>query len=1164
MSRALAIGGARARLALCPAATIAACAVLLGVATPARATEAGAPAWHLNLEVSPTNLQPGAEGQLSVVASNVGDAPAIGSSSPVVIADTLPAGLRAIAITGASRGVPKPECVLATLRCTDTGTLNPYEQIEMTIRVKVEDPPGTTTTLDDEASIEGAGAGRSVSKRLAVDVSGTPTPFGVADYELEATNADGTADRQAASHPFQLTTTLVTDQTGLGAGREPAALPDDVRVDVPPGLIGNPTAAEQCSMTDFFALVDETNLCPPGSVVGVATVIVNEPALLHVISQSVPIFNLVPTQGEPARFGFEVVGKVPVVMDASVRTGGNYGVVVNVAEATQTAGLLSAQVSLWGVPSDARHDNARGWECVEGGAFSAQVKRSCPTTSQPSGAAFLTLPTSCAAEPLSSSVETDSWSNPGAFSSATFRWLSEAGEPVLLEGCSALGFTPSIGVASDTPRAASPTGLTVEIKVPPAGLLEPEGLAEADVRDSTVTLPGGVELSPSAANGLAACSEAQAGYTGYDSSSETNEFTPGPAACPNASKLGSVRIRTPLLAHELEGALYLASPAPNGEPGQNPFNSLVALYLVAEDPVSGVLVKLAGEGYVDETTGRVLTTFRDTPQLPFEDLELELLGGPRAAVTTPATCGSYSTEAAFTPWSGAAPVEVTSPAGELQVSEGAAGGACPESIPFSPGFVAQSTSTQAGAFTGFDLELSRPDGNQALRVVSMHLPQGVAALLSSVELCGAAQAAASACPAGSEIGEATAVAGLGPEPYVEHGGKVYITGPYGGAPFGLEIVTPAVAGPFNLGTVTVRSKLYVEPENASVEIVSDPLPTRLRGIPLQLGRVLVDVNRPRFEFNPTSCSPMRIEGTLTGSEGASAGVSSPFQVGGCQSLPFSPGFRAGAVGQGTKADGTTFKVTVTSGGVNANGVAQAGIAKVDLQLPKQLSSRLPTLQKACTEAAFAANPASCPEGSVIGAATIHTPVLRSALAGPAYLVSHGNAAFPDVEFVLQGEGIKLVLDGKTQIKGGITYSKFESTPDAPFTVFETVLPAGPHGVLTPNVAESKHFDLCGETLEMPTTIVAQNGAVIERDTRIAIEGCAAVKSARAKKLTNAQKLAKALAVCRRRYRHAESRRVRCERQARQRYPLHKAAHKGKRAHENARRDKHAARASGER
>ncbi len=558
--------------------------------------------------------------------------------------------------------------------------------------------------------------------------------------------------------------------------------------------------------------------------------------------------------------------------------------------------------------------------------------------------------------------------------------------------------------------------------------------------------------------------------------------------------------------------------------------------------MSGVLVKLAGKGELSEGSLRVATTFTNAPQVPFEDLKLELFGGARGSVSTPARCGAYGTQASFTPWSGTGTVNLSSAAEEFEIRSGAYGGGCPAgSLAFSPGFSAESTSAQAGAFTGFQLELARPDGDQALSSVSMHLPPGVAALLSSVRLCEEPQAARDECSPESQVGEATAVAGLGPEPYVESGGKVYITGAYGGAPFGLEIVSPAVAGPFNLGTVTVRSKLYIDPENASVTIVSDALPTQLRGIPLQLKRVLVDVNRQGFQFNPTNCSPMSIKGTVSGAEGASAEVSSPFGVTGCPSLPFAPKLSAVAGGRGSKANGTSLAVTVTSGGVGPSGVAQAGIAKVDLALPVALSSRLSTLQKACTEATFNANPASCNEDSVIGNATIHTPVLSNPLSGPAYLVSHGGAAFPDVEFVLQGEGITLLLDGKTDIKAGVTYSRFESAPDAPFTVFETVLPAGPHGVLTPNVPEREEYSLCKASLQMPTEITGQNGAVINQTTNIAVTGCGGVKDSKAVKLTRAQLLAKALKACKRYKKKA--RRATCEKHARKRYRATKAAHK---------------------
>ena len=393
----------------------------------------------------------------------------------------------------------------------------------------------------------------------------------------------------------------------------------------------------------------------------------------------------------------------------------------------------------------------------------------------------------------------------------------------------------------------------------------------------------------------------------------------------------------------------------------------------------------------------------------------------------------------------------------------------------------------------------------------------------------------------SEIGQATAVSGLGPDPYTVTGGRVFFTGPYQGAPFGLSIATPAVAGPFNLGTVVVRSAINVNPTTAQVTITSS-LPTLVQGvgmppsgIPLQLKRVEVDVDRHGFQFNPTNCSPMSINGIVHGAEGATAPVSSPFQVGECASLPFTPKLTALAGGHGSKANGTSLAVTVTSGGVNSSGVAQAGIAKVDLALPVALSSRLSTLQKACTEAVFNANPASCGEDSVIGNATIHTPVLSNPLSGPAYLVSHGGAAFPDVEFVLQGEGITLVLDGKTDIKNGITYSKFESAPDAPFTVFETVLPAGPHGVLTPNVPEKENYSLCKANLQMPTEITGQNGAEINETTNIAVTGCAGVKDSKTVKLTRAQLRAKALKACRKRYKHSKAKRQACERQARKRY-----------------------------
>ncbi len=1103
------------------------------------------PWWQISSETVPTYLPPGGEGQLQVVVSNLGDAAINGSKEPVIITNRLPAGVVATAIAGPVVNHTQVQCTLATIKCTFAGVLNPYEQIAVTIAVKIEEPPGTVMRLSDEASVEGGGAEAS-TRLLTVPISSEAPPFGVASYELAPFNEDGTPATQAGAHPFQVTTTLVLNQTATSdpnKPRYPVELPKDLTFHLPQGLVGNPNAAGQCTMANFFALVLQTNLCPVNSVVGVASVTAHEP-ILKVFSGLVPIFNLVPAHGEPARFGFEVLGKVPIIIDTSVRSGRDYGVDVSVKNATETAGLLSSQVTFWGVPGDPRHNNARGWECIAGGVYSNQVKKTCPETSTGTTEPFLTLPSHCAddpqAEPVVFSMEADSWAQPGTLLGTEYAWMNGNGQLLGFQDCDQLPFSPSIDVNPEQRSASTPTGLSVDVKVPQQTTLEADKLAEADVRDTMVTLPEGVALSPSAANGLEGCSEGQVGFTGFDQASQTNQFNTDPVACPDGSKVGTVRIKTPLLSHELEGAVYLASPAPNGEADRNPFNSLVAVYLVAEDPVSGVLVKLAGEGHVDEGTLQTSTTFRNAPQVPFEDLKLDLFGGPRASVTTPVLCGSYVTDAVFTPWSGTGPVAVTGPGENFQIGSGVGGGPCPAGQGFGPGFTAYSQSTQAGAFTGFQLELARPDGDQALSGLRMHLPSGIAAMLSSVGLCSDAQAAASACPPGSEVGKATAIAGLGPEPYVQEGGRVFITGPYGGAPFGLEIVTPAKAGPFDLGYVTVRSKLFIDPHDASVEVVSDPLPTQIRGIPLQLKRVLVTVDRPNFEFNPTNCNPMQITGTITGDQGASANVSSPFQVGNCAGLPFHPAFTAATTGQNSKANGAGLTVRVGSS------FGQANIGKAMVVLPSTLPSRLTTIQKACVDHVFDQNPADCPEGSLVGSATVHTPVLRNPLTGPAYLVSHGGAAFPDLEFVLQGEGITLILDGQTAIRKGITSSTFNSVPDAPVSSFETVLPQGAHSALTTNLPPKANYSLCLTTLTMPTTLTGQNGAVVTQQTKITVEGCNGVKGITNMKLTRAQKLSKALKACHKKFKHSKAKRQRCERRARRQYGPLKKKHAAKR------------------
>ena len=419
---------------------------------------AEAPGWQIRSETVPAKLSPGGEGNLIVVVSNLGDAPIDGTSSTINFSDKLPSGLTATHIEAAPVHGLVPECSLATLQCSSKGVLYPYERIPITISVKVEEPAGTVTSLPDEASVEGGGAAK-VSTTLAVPISGQPAAFGVEDYELAPFNEDGTPATQAGSQPFQLTTTLALNQLSVqgGGGRLPVELPRNLSFRLPPGLIGNPTAATQCTMANFFALVLETNLCSPSSVVGVASLTANEPKTVKVFTKTVPVFNLVPAQGEPARFGFEVIGKVPIVIDTSVRSGKDYGVVASVSNATQVAGLLSSQVTLWGVPGDPRHNQSRGWECVSGGAFAGQVKKPCPTTTTLPQNPFLRTPTSCAAnpatEPVISSVQAESWANPTTELGAEYTWMTTDGQPLGFQGCNALPFTPQN--LSNPPRALS-------------------------------------------------------------------------------------------------------------------------------------------------------------------------------------------------------------------------------------------------------------------------------------------------------------------------------------------------------------------------------------------------------------------------------------------------------------------------------------------------------------------------------------------------------------------------------------------------------------------------------------------------------------------------------------------------------------------------------------
>jgi hypothetical protein len=905
--------------------------------------------------------------------------------------------------------------------------------------------------------------------------------FGLQSFEFSAVNQNGSPDVQAGSHPYELTTSFVGSplkEEGPELFVQEGSL-KDVRVELPPGFVGNPEATPRCAYQEFTQVAGAAS-CPNDTAVGVETTYVRQRRAGRFLSISSPVYNMAPSPGIPAEFGFKAKTVVPILLDASVRTGGDYGLTITVPNINEAVDIYGSTVTIWGVPADPSHDSLRG-KCLEedeeGGIRTTykSTGEECPVNVPVKP--FLTNPTSCGV-PRTATLSVDSWEEPGNLTSASVTLPP-------LSGCEKLDFSPSLTVTSDGTAGSTPTGLNVHLHIPQEATVNPTGLAEADVKDTKVTLPAGVQLSPSAADGLLACSQAQIGLENANKPS-----------CPEASKVATVTIKTPLLRDPLEGEVYLAAPQNFVGPLENPFGSLIALYLVAEDPTAGVLVKVAGQTIPDPVTGQLTTTFENTPQLPFSDLELHFFGTARAPLSTPALCGAYTTQTSIAPWSGTLPV---SPSSNFQITSGPAGVPCSDPAPFAPGFQAGTTNLQAGAFTPFTLTMTRPDGDQTLGRVSIHMPPGLLGTLSNVKLCGEAQANAGTCGEESLIGHTIVSAGLGNDPYTVTGGKVYITTAYGGGQYGLSIVNPATAGPFVLDEgrpIIVRASISVDPHTAALTVVSGPLPTILDGIPLQIQRVNVTVERPGgFTFNPTNCNPMAITGTLSSSEGASAAVSSAFQVTNCARLGFAPKFAVSTSGKTSKANGASLAVKLAY----PAGPNYANIAKVKVDLPKQLPSRLTTLQKACVAAVFEANPAGCPAASIVGHAKAVTPVLSVPLEGPAYFVSHGGEAFPSLIIVLQGYGTTVYLVGTTFIsKAGITSSTFKTVPDVPVGTFELTLPEGKFSALAAN------GNLCTSKLAMPTAFVAQNGAEIHQTTPVEVEGCSgalSIVSSKVKKRT---------------------------------------------------------------
>lgn len=1085
-----------------------------------------APAWSIRSVAFPTifcNTHDCSEAYF-VTATNIGSAP---SSGEVVINDMLPhgtsvAGAEANLFPPKRLGVesPGPEEELScastvqTVACRTSASVPPGGIISARVSVAVSAPAGSEVPPNRAEVREEQGGG--ASSATAEEVQETPVGGGQASFGAQQLFAYafgnlGERDLQAGSHPDAIQTAIAyttASKPSPAFPYPPVAEPKIVSVNLPLGLVGDARVTPQCTEVE---LTDA--LCPSDTRVGVASFDVGDGAQNH---QLPSLYNLVPQEGYPAEFGFSWLKNTVILRPRLLPSA--------------AGNVLS--VAIPGVPQ------AENYEISEVSTLFFGDPAAVDGTG--TGEAVFTNPDDCGASRLTATLETDPWLEPGNWPVPIEAPVYEASHTQSVTGCDRLPFGPELDVKPVGPEAHdrdTPTGYEVELTMPgeQEELTAPEDLAPADLKNAVVTLPRGVSVSPGAADGLVACqaSGAEGIELGNHDQPDADKLAsegklqegeeigadglvhPAPGHCPAASQVGEVEVQTPLLAAPLKGHVYVAAPLCGGAgqsactPSSAQNGELFGLYLeiCSETPSgqcsskvgSGVIVKLRGYVSVNPQTGQLTASFKEAPQLPFSKLRLKFKGGQGAVLANPQQCGTFGVTSDLTPWSTPYTPDAT-PSGPPIAIEGCGGAFAPQ---VETGLL---STKQAGAPSGFVFRVQRRDGEANIAGVQTTLPAGLVGLIARVPLCGEPQAAEGTCGEESKIGTASVAVGSGTQPYWETG-QVYLTGPYGGAPFGLSVVVPAKAGPFNLGHEVVRAAITINPLTTAVTVTSAAVPQFKDGVPLRLKTLNVEVNRPGFLVNPTSCEAQSITGSIAGVGGASEAVSVPFGVEGCPGLPFAPVLSAYTQGRASKADGASLDVRISypSG-------SQANIRSVKTELPVQLPSRLSTLQRACNAPVFEANPADCPAESLVGVAKASSPVLPVELTGPVYLVSHTSEAWPNLVIVLQGEGVRVDLIGLTDVKKGITTTTFESVPDDPVASFELFLPEGPFSALGANLPEKDHYDLCGHKLTMPTVITAQNGTVVKRSTTIGVTGCVKAKpkkKAKAKKAKHAKKASRA-------------------------------------------------------
>jgi hypothetical protein len=881
----------------------------------------------------------------------------------------------------------------------------------------------------------------------------TATSFGVETFEAGTCNKSNCtyksveenhaeAYTQADGHPPYGLTGFKLNHTGEGTAELPVGALEGVRVDLPPGLSVNPLAIPRCPLKAFEETVGGNPNCPEDTISGTdkVTVAFEGEASFDVGPVELKIYNLEPPAGLPLEEGiYNGLAGERSYLEGHVSWHHEAGIGVKTGDYHEYFEIHKLPRTLGSTKTPILKIEQIFFGNKEGG--------------------FLRLPSECASTAISH-IRIESYE--GEIAEAFTH------TPIGVEGCELAPFPAFFSFAPSTTVTDQPTGARVETAIEQKS--SASEIDSSDLKEARVLLPEGLTLNPAAATGLEGCTPAQIGIE------EDGERSENPVSCPQGSLIGTVSLETPTLpAGALKGNVYLGKPA-TGSITEPPYT----IYLTAENVAQyGVAVRLKGKVTPNPVSGRLEATFSENPELPFSSLKIDFKEGPLAPLANPLTCGSATTSVTLTPFSGF-PASFAPKVEPFTVSGCPAGGA-----PFAPPGLAQEATiipSSAGSFNNFTLDLARAEGQQYLSTIRTVLPPGLVGDIPDVTPCPEAAANAGSCSIESKIGSVSVQAGSGSSPYTFNG-TVYLTEKYAGAPYGLSIVVPANAGPFALGNVITRAKVEVEPYTAQV-VVSASLPMIVKGIPIRLRAIHFHVDRQGFYRNPTSCAALPLLSSLGGTPtlpavaGGGATLESKLQAQGCASLPFAPKFAASTSAKTSRLGGASLKVTI-----GQQGGGEANIAKAVTTQPYLLPSRLATLQKACPEAQGAANIMGCPESSLVGHVSAVTPTLPGTMEGPAYIVSQGGRAFPNLDLVLEGDGVRVILVGNTDIHKGITTTTFAANPDVPIKSFTLELPTGPHSLLSSNGS------LCRKPLFMPTVLVGQNGKEIHQRTRIAVTGC---------------------------------------------------------------------------